>query len=110
MIFSPIQHAAEIRRAERIATRPLTTIEARLDLAHLGGLSLEIDRQIATQPRRLAHRWRWSIRAAERLLASLQRAPVAPVVFAPARVVEAPPAAATGSAVVFVVMRSKVRR
>ena len=110
MIFSPIQHAAEIRRAERIATRPLTTIEARLDLAHLGGLSLEIDRQIATQPRRLAHRWRWSIRAAERLLASLQRAPVAPVVSAPARVVEAPPAAATGSAVVFVVMRAKVRR
>ena len=109
--MTPTQHAAEIRRADRIAVRPLTMIEARLDLAHLGGLSLEIDRQIATQPRRLAHRWRWSIRAAERLLASLQRAPVAPAVSAPARVFAAPPAATTGSAVVFVQMRAKrVRR
>ena len=108
--MTPIQHAAEERRAARIATRPLTMIEARLDLAHLGGLSLEIDRQMATQPRRLARRWRWSIRAAERLLASLQRAPVALVVSAPARVVCAPVEAATGSSVVFVVMRAKVRR
>jgi hypothetical protein len=108
--MTPIQHAAEIRRAERIATRPLTTIEARLDLAHLGGLSLEIDRQMAAQPRRLAKRWRWSIRAAERLLASLQRATVAPVVSAPACVVCAPVEAATGSARVFVQMRAKVRR
>ena len=108
--MTPTQHAAEIRRADRIAVRPLTTIEARLDLAHLGGLSLEIDRQMATQPRRLAKRWRWSIRAAGRLLASLQRAPVAPAVSAPACVVEAPPAATTGSSVVFVVMRAKVRR
>jgi len=107
---TPIQHATEIRRAARIAARPLTTIEARLDLAHLGGLSLEIDRQIATQPRRLAKRWRWSIRAAERLLASLQRAPVAPVVSAPARVVCAPVDAATGSSVVFVHMRAKRAR
>ena len=108
--MTTIQHAAEERRAERIATRPLTTIEARLDLAHLGGLSLEIDRQMATQPRRLAKRWRWSIRAAERLLASLQRAPVAPAVSAPACVVCAPVEAATGSSVVFVQMRPKVRR
>jgi hypothetical protein len=107
---TPTQHATEIRRAERIATRPLTTIEARLDLAHLGGMALELDRQIATQPRRLARRWRWSIRAAARLLASLQRAPVAPAVSAPVRVVEAPPAATTGSSVVFVQMRPKVRR
>ncbi len=108
--MTPTQHAAEIRRAERITTRPLTTIEARLDLAHLGGLALEIDRQMATQPRRLAKRWRWSIRATERLLTSLQRAPVAPVVSAPACVVCAPVEAATGSSVVFVQMPSKVRR
>ena len=108
--MTPIQHAAEDRRAARIATRPLTTIEARLDLAHLGGMALEIDRQIATQPRRLAKRWRWSIRAAERLLTSLQRAPVAPAVSAPACVACAPVAAATGSSVVFVQMRAKVRR
>ena len=108
--MTPIQHDTEIRRAERIATRPLTTIEARLDLAHLGGLALEIDRQMATQPRRLAKRWRWSIRAAERLLASLQRAPVAPAVSAPARVAGTPVEAATGSSVVFVQMRAKVRR
>jgi hypothetical protein len=104
------QHATEDRRAARVAVRKLTTTEARLDLAHLGGMALEIDRQIATQPRRLAKRWRWSIRAAARLLTSLQRAPVAPAVSAPARVVCAPVRAATGSSVVFVQMKSKVRR
>ena len=104
------QHATEDRRAARVAVRKLTPIEARLDLAHIGGYALEIDRQIATQPKRLARRWRWSIRAAARLLASLQRAPVAPAVSAPVRVVEAPPAATTGSSVVFVQMRPKVRR
>jgi hypothetical protein len=104
------QHATEDRRAARVAVRKLTTTEARLDLAHLGGMALEIDRQIATQPRRLAKRWRWSIRAADRLLTSLQRAPVAPVVSAPAQVVCVPVGAATGSSVVFVQMKSKVRR
>ena len=64
------QHAAEIRRADRIAIAPLTEMQARLDLAHLAGMALEIDRQIATQPRRLAKRWRWSIVGVERFQAS----------------------------------------
>lgn len=104
------QHATEDRRAARVAVRRLTETEARIDLAHLGGMDLEIDREMRTQPRRLAKRWGWSIRAAERLLTSLQRAPVAPAVSAPARVVCAPVEAATGSSVVFVQMRAKVRR
>ena len=104
------QHATEDRRAARVAVRKLTPIEARLDLAHIGGYALEIDRQIATQPKRLARRWRWPVAAVARFLNGLQRAPVAPVVSAPARVFKAPPAANTGSAVVFVQMRAKVRR
>jgi hypothetical protein len=104
------QHATEDRRAARVAVRKLTPTEARLDLAQIGGYALEIDRQMATQPKRLARRWRWPVAAVVRLLDGLQRAPVAPAVSAPARVVKAPPAATTGSSVVFVVMRSKVRR
>ena len=104
------QHATEDRRAARVAERKLTPIEARLDLAQIGGYALDLDRQIATQPKRLARRWRWPVAAVVRLLDGLQRAPVAPAVSAPARVFEAPPAATTGSAVVFVVMRARVRR
>ena len=68
--MTPMQIATEIRRGERIASAPLTEMQARLDLAHLGGLSLEIDRRIATQPRRLAKRWRWPITVVVRFLAS----------------------------------------
>jgi len=64
------QQATEQRREARIATAPLTETQARLDLAHLAGLPLEIDRQIASQPRRLARRWRWSIVGVERFMAS----------------------------------------
>lgn len=64
------QHATEQRREDRITTRPLTDNEARIDLAHLAGMTLEIDRQIATQPRRLAKRWAWSIVGVERFMAA----------------------------------------
>ena len=64
------QHATEQRREARIIARPLTDNEARIDLAHLAGMALEIDRQIATQPRRLAKRWRWSIVGVERFQAA----------------------------------------
>lgn len=68
--MTPQQHATEQRREDRTATRPLTDNEARIDLAHLAGMALEIDRQIATQPRRLAKRWRWSIVGVERFQAA----------------------------------------
>ena len=66
--MTPQQHATEQRREDRIIARPLTDNEVRIDLAHLAGLALEIDRQIATQPRRLAKRWRWSIVGVERFI------------------------------------------
>ena len=105
------QHATEDRRAARVAVRKLTETEARIDLAQIGGYALERDRQIANDPRRLAKRWGgWSVTVVQRFLGGLQRAPVAPVVSAPACVVCAPVEAATGSARVFVQMRAKVRR
>ena len=66
--MTPQQRATEQRREDRINTRPLTDNEARIDLAHLAGMTLEIDRQIATQPRRLAKRWRWPIVGVERFM------------------------------------------
>jgi len=105
------QHATEDRRAARVAVRKLTETEARIDLAQIGGFALERDRQIAGDPKRLAKRWGgWAVTAVKRFLSSIQRAPVAPAVSAPARVVCAPVEAATGSARVFVQMKSKVRR
>lgn len=62
--------AAALAHSQRLdaAPRPLSPLDARLDLALLAGYPEPLDRAMASEPWRLALRWGWSVRRVQALL------------------------------------------